>query len=386
VRPGPDRLLRRGRLRGAGAGAAGVRPQLRGGQLRRRRRGVGVRPPAAGDQPVLRPADRPVRGAAGDGGRHLHRRRVQRRGRHLPDLRAAAGAARDRRRRLGDVHRLGHHAAADLGRGRAARAGRRLLPGRLPARRDDRAGDRRRAVGDRPDRAVLLLRRHAGGGGHRRAGPAADAERARRRAGPARRPLPPGAARQAVPGGVRDEPRPGLDLLRRPQHPGPRAGGRGAAASDVVDRHRLRGGRRGPDPGRRAGRPVRGHRRPPSRHDRRRGPGRALHPRGAVRPGDRPADRRAQPVRRRRGLPGHGARGLRRRRGGRPGRHRRRGLLHVRRHRGDRRPAGRGAAGRLLLLPGGLRRRGGAAARRRGRLRPDAANRPGGGGPCPRPL
>ena len=71
--------------------------------------------------------------------------------------------------RVGDVHRLGHESAAGQCGPEHARAGRRLLPGRVPARRDDRSGHRRAAGPDLDPGAVLLLRRHAGRGRHGRA-------------------------------------------------------------------------------------------------------------------------------------------------------------------------------------------------------------------------
>ena len=58
LRPRPDRLLRGRRLRGPGAGPARLRPQLRCRQLRGRGGRLGLRPDAAGLQPLLRPPHR----------------------------------------------------------------------------------------------------------------------------------------------------------------------------------------------------------------------------------------------------------------------------------------------------------------------------------------
>ena len=119
---------------------------------------------APGSQPAVRPADRLGRGADHPRHRDLHRGDLERPGRHRPELRPTAGAPRRRRGRLGHVHRVGHDLAAPFGRSGSARPGHGRLPGRVPARRDDRSGGGRPAGLDLADGAVLLLRRHAGGG------------------------------------------------------------------------------------------------------------------------------------------------------------------------------------------------------------------------------
>ena len=91
------------------------------GRRRRHQRLRGVPAAVRADQ---RSAGRPVRRTPGDGGRHRHRRGQQRAGRPGPELRPADRPARSRRRRLGDVQRLGLLAAAAYGAGRPARAGR----------------------------------------------------------------------------------------------------------------------------------------------------------------------------------------------------------------------------------------------------------------------
>ena len=71
----------------------------------------------------------------------------------------AARPARGGRDRVGDVHRLGDGPAAAHGRPGAARPGVRGIPGRVPVRRRDRAGDRRggdRHLDPRPVRGVRI--------------------------------------------------------------------------------------------------------------------------------------------------------------------------------------------------------------------------------------
>ena len=273
-------------------------------------------------------------------------------------VRPAAGAARGRRHRLGDVHRVGVRAVAHLGRSRTARTRGRLLPGRIPDRRHGRARGRRPAVRHRADRALLLLRRHPRRGRHGGTGAAAPAG---------------GQAGPADAGRVRFARWSATRGTRRPASPTwPRAGPPSGCASSLVPvlvvevLHRptswtgvgLRRRRGGPDHRRRSGRAVRRHGRPPARHDRRRAGRGGDHAGGAVRPQHLGADRGALRVRGGLGLPRHRA-GCRRRRRDRRGAvgHGGRGLLDVRRPRGHRRPAGGGAAGRCGLLPGRVRRR-----------------------------
>ena len=86
---------------------------------------------------------------------------LERDGRAGADLPRAAGAARHRRGRVGDVHGLGAQPAAARLCARAARPGERHLPVRLPARWDRRSAGRWPAHPVVDPRAVLRLRRHA---------------------------------------------------------------------------------------------------------------------------------------------------------------------------------------------------------------------------------
>ena len=109
--------------------------------------------------PGGRPAGQPPRRAVGAGHRYRHRRGLEPAGRVCRQLHPAARAARRRRLRLGDVHRVVVRAAAARRRPRPARPGGRHVPDRVPAGRHRRSRLRWPADGLVPARAVLRLRR-----------------------------------------------------------------------------------------------------------------------------------------------------------------------------------------------------------------------------------